>query len=45
VALQPVTKHLIATYGRKYKQRSLTPLSLPAAAASFVVGWLLTEFG
>jgi len=45
LAGQPQTKHLIATYGRRYKQRSIAPLSLATAATSLAIGWLLTEFG
>jgi hypothetical protein len=44
LSVQPQTKYLISTYGRKYKQRSITPLSLPAGALLLAAGWLLTEF-
>ena len=43
IAVQTETKHLIATYGRRYKQRGVAPLSLSAGAAFLIVGWLLTE--
>ncbi len=44
VAVQPVTKQLIESHGRRYKQRRLALPSLVTAAALLVAGWLLTEF-
>lgn len=40
----PQTKHLIATHGRLYKQRSVALPCVATAVASLAFGWLLTEF-